>query len=186
MRPNEYRAYSVHCRFTPHRQPYIRFLFVESDFCLQLPSHNTSRYRSCSWLTVPLITARKGLSPYKLCAAPGAQNRGQLPPDPASMRRRILLHSNYPPICVGYGFLPPDIDSRCYNRFLATGTTISRNRRRRLVSGHLVFGLQVHCEDFLPQPEQTLFLIGLPHLPQGEHPHDWHIFGSFRFVSHLR
>jgi hypothetical protein len=34
-----------------------------------------------------------------------------------------------------------------------------------------------HVQSFvgLPQPEHTLFLIGLPHTLHGEHPHAWHI-----------
>jgi hypothetical protein len=40
----------------------------------------------------------------------------------------------------------------------------------------LFSGLQVHCEAFFPQPEQTLFSIGLPHFLHGVQPHTWHIF----------
>jgi hypothetical protein len=39
-------------------------------------------------------------------------------------------------------------------------------------------GLHVHSEDFLPQPEQTFFSIGLPHFLHGVQPHVWHIFTS--------
>lgn len=37
------------------------------------------------------------------------------------------------------------------------------------------FGLQVHFEEGLPQPEQTLFFIGLPHFMHGLQPQLWHI-----------
>jgi hypothetical protein len=41
------------------------------------------------------------------------------------------------------------------------------------------FGLQVQSADFLPQPEQTPFSIGLPHFLHGVQPHTWHIFPPF-------
>ena len=39
----------------------------------------------------------------------------------------------------------------------------------------LDIGLQVHCDDGFPHPEQTLSLISRPHFLQGVHPHVWHI-----------
>lgn len=35
--------------------------------------------------------------------------------------------------------------------------------------------LHVHSAAGLPQPEQTLSLIGLPHVLHGLHPHVWHM-----------
>ncbi len=56
---------AIQCWLTPPPRPRIRFLFVESDFCLQLPSNPASRRRPCSWLAIPTIRARRGLSPLR-------------------------------------------------------------------------------------------------------------------------
>ena len=40
-----------------------RFLFVGSPFCRRLPPHPASLRRSCLWLAVPLLAARRGLAP---------------------------------------------------------------------------------------------------------------------------
>ena len=53
----------VYGRVTPLRWSSIRFLFVESEFCHQLPSDSTSRWTPLLRLAVPVITARRGLSP---------------------------------------------------------------------------------------------------------------------------
>ena len=42
-------------------QACIRFLFVGSPFCRRLPPHPASLRRSCLWLAVPLLAARRGL-----------------------------------------------------------------------------------------------------------------------------
>src|SRR5690242_994718 len=53
----------VPCRVAPPHWPYIRFLFVGSPFCRRLPPHPASLRRSCLWLAVPLLAARRGLAP---------------------------------------------------------------------------------------------------------------------------
>ena len=66
----EYRA-SPSIAGLPHRtgplpsqgQACIRCLFVGSPICLRLPPHPASLRRSCLWLAVPLLAARRGLSP---------------------------------------------------------------------------------------------------------------------------
>ena len=53
----------VHGRVAPPHWPCIRFLFVGPLICLRLPPHPASLRRSCLWLSVPLLAARRGLSP---------------------------------------------------------------------------------------------------------------------------
>ena len=53
----------IPCRVAPPHWPYIRFLFVGSPFCRRLPPHAASLRRSCPWLAVPLLAARRGLAP---------------------------------------------------------------------------------------------------------------------------
>src|SRR5690606_31884396 len=48
---------------TPPHRPSIRFLFVRSGVCRRLPPHPASRRRSCPWLAIPVVTARRGLPP---------------------------------------------------------------------------------------------------------------------------
>src|SRR5690606_6781485 len=48
---------------TPPHRPAIRFLFVRSGVCRRLPPHPASRRRSCPWLAIPVVTARRGLPP---------------------------------------------------------------------------------------------------------------------------
>ena len=47
--------------------PYIRFLYVRPGLCLQLPSDSPHGGHPCSWLTIPTIKARSGLTPYSCC-----------------------------------------------------------------------------------------------------------------------
>lgn len=45
------------------RSPRIHFVFLGPEFCLGLPSHPTSRQRSCLQLGIPTTKAPRGLSP---------------------------------------------------------------------------------------------------------------------------
>jgi hypothetical protein len=56
-------GFSVYCQVTLSQRPYIRFLFVATLFCHQLPSDSTSRRTPLYRLAVPITTARRGLSP---------------------------------------------------------------------------------------------------------------------------
>ena len=63
--PSGYRASLSMARLPCDRRPYIRFLFVGSEFCLRLPPDPASRQRPCLQLTVPTTTACKGLAPSR-------------------------------------------------------------------------------------------------------------------------
>ncbi len=56
---------TIPCWLTPSHRPCIRFLSVRAGFCLQLPPHPVSRRRSCLQLTIPVVTARRELSPLR-------------------------------------------------------------------------------------------------------------------------
>ncbi len=56
---------AIHCWLAPPPRPSIRFLCVESDFCLLLPPDPASRRRPCSWLAIPTIRACRGLTPLR-------------------------------------------------------------------------------------------------------------------------
>ena len=64
--PSGYRASLSNARLPCDRRPCIRFLFVGSGFCLQLPPDLASRQRPCLQLTVPTTTACKGLAPSRI------------------------------------------------------------------------------------------------------------------------
>jgi len=61
LRQSGYWASLSMARLPRRHRPHIRFLFVESEFCLRLPSDPASRRRPCLQLTVPTTTACKGL-----------------------------------------------------------------------------------------------------------------------------
>ena len=63
QRPSEYRASESNAPLPAPHRPCIRFLFVTSDFCRQLPSDMASRPCPCLRLPVPLTTARRGFTP---------------------------------------------------------------------------------------------------------------------------
>jgi hypothetical protein len=44
-------------------------------------------------------------------------------------------------------------------------------KSQRVRNIYFFLGLQLHSEDFLPQPEQTPFSTGLPHFLHGVQPH---------------
>ncbi len=67
----------AHGRVTPLRRPCIRFLFVGSEFCHKLPSDSTSRWTPLLRLAVPVITARRGLSPPRCTTCLAHQKRPQ-------------------------------------------------------------------------------------------------------------
>jgi hypothetical protein len=63
--PSGYRVSLSIARLPCNHRPYIRFLFVGSEFCLRLPPDLASRQRPCLQLTVPTTTACSGLAPYR-------------------------------------------------------------------------------------------------------------------------
>ena len=56
-------GYLSQARLPKPSLPYIRFLFVETLFCHQLPSDSTSRWTPLLRLTNRLNSARSGLAP---------------------------------------------------------------------------------------------------------------------------
>jgi len=64
--PSGYRASLSNARLPCDHRPYIRFLFVGSEFCLRLPPDLVSRQHPCLRLTVPTTTACSGLAPYRI------------------------------------------------------------------------------------------------------------------------
>ena len=58
-------GFSVQRRVTLMQRPCIRFLFVTTLLCHRLPSDSTSRWTPLPRLAVPILTARKGLSPSR-------------------------------------------------------------------------------------------------------------------------
>src|ERR1044071_4167378 len=57
----------------------IRFLFVGSEFCHQLPSDPTSRWAPLPRLVVPVIAAHRGLAPPSLTTCLAHQIAGSAP-----------------------------------------------------------------------------------------------------------
>ena len=84
--PSGYRASLSAARLPHDRRPCIRFLFVGSGFCLQLPSDTASRQSPCLRLTVPTTTACKGLAPSR--STPCLAHRRQYPADVAGYYSR--------------------------------------------------------------------------------------------------
>jgi len=79
----------------PARPPRMRFLFIGPALCLQLPSDPTSRWAPLPRLAVPVITARRGLSPPR-CMTCLAHREGPqvLPWGPSgSVASSVLLGS---------------------------------------------------------------------------------------------
>jgi len=68
--------------------PHIRFLFVAPCFRVGLPSHPTSRWRSCPFASLRLLLyLARGLPPRKLRAMPGTHAAVQ-------WRRGNAVHCN--------------------------------------------------------------------------------------------
>jgi len=74
--PSGYRASLSMARLPCDHRPCIRFLFVGSGFCLQLPPDLASRQRPCLRLTVPTTTACSGLAPYRITSCLAHQKKG--------------------------------------------------------------------------------------------------------------
>ncbi len=76
--PSGYWASLSMARLPCDHRPSIRFLFVGSGFCLQLPPDPASRQRPCLQLTVPTTTACSGLAPYRVTPCLAHQIRPSL------------------------------------------------------------------------------------------------------------
>ena len=95
--PSGYRASLSNARLPCDRRPCIRFLFVGSGFCLQLPPNLASRQRPCLQLTVPTTTACKGLAPSKITPCLAHIKKGELNA-PLFSTPHVMRYS----ICVRY------------------------------------------------------------------------------------
>src|SRR5690625_3448671 len=73
---------------TPPHRPSIRFLFVRSGVCRRLPPHPASRRRTCPWLAIPVVTARRGLPPPT--SAPCQAHSIGAAPEPGAAPNHIL------------------------------------------------------------------------------------------------
>src|SRR5690625_2086267 len=94
---------TIHGWLTPPHRPSIRFLFVRSGVCRRLPPHPASRRRSCHWLAIPVVTARRGLPPPT--SAPCQAHRKEA----ALEARPLRLHGR--PISVRELLLPGSPES---------------------------------------------------------------------------
>lgn len=61
--PSVVTGFTVSCRLTRTAAPRMRFVFLGAGFGLGLPSHDTSRCRSCLRLGVSTTASPRGLSP---------------------------------------------------------------------------------------------------------------------------
>ena len=78
--------FAVSCQLIRDAPPHMRFVFLGAGFCLRLPSHDTSRCRSCLQLGLGITSSTRGLPPPSGCPCRAYKERP--PGNPRGLTQR--------------------------------------------------------------------------------------------------